>query len=140
MYVWDHAHLYDLKRGEVTVWLGVIARNRSIDRLRQRRYDLPFDAQYHQPAVFAPELKSPECLVANWQEGRILHRQVCELPPLRQQLLVLSFFHELSHKSIADLLKLPRGTVKSHIRRALMALRPALSLWRTGYEAEFEAH
>jgi RNA polymerase sigma-70 factor (ECF subfamily) len=43
-------------------------------------------------------------------------------------LLDLSFFRGLSHKEIAEELDMPLGTVKSHLRRALLELRDRLGL------------
>jgi RNA polymerase sigma-70 factor (ECF subfamily) len=138
MYVWDNAHLYDFRRGVVMVWLAVITRNRAIDRLRRRRYDQSTDELYRLAAEHTPDPNSPECNFNKWQESRMLRRQVSALSPLRQQLLTLSFSHDFSHKTIANLLNLPRGTVKSHIRRALLGLRPAMIKWKQGYEPTFE--
>jgi RNA polymerase sigma-70 factor (ECF subfamily) len=43
-----------------------------------------------------------------------------------RQLVSMSFFRGLSHEEIAEQMELPLGTVKSQIRRALLALREAL--------------
>jgi RNA polymerase sigma-70 factor (ECF subfamily) len=40
--------------------------------------------------------------------------------------LALAFFRGMTHEEIADQTALPLGTVKSHIRRALVALREVL--------------
>jgi RNA polymerase sigma-70 factor (ECF subfamily) len=41
----------------------------------------------------------------------------------RRYLLGLAFFQGLSHQEIADATRMPLGTVKSHLRRALAALQ-----------------
>ena len=43
-----------------------------------------------------------------------------------RQLVSMSFFRGLSHEEIAAHMELPLGTVKSQIRRALLALREVL--------------
>jgi RNA polymerase sigma-70 factor (ECF subfamily) len=43
-----------------------------------------------------------------------------------RQLVALAFFRGLSHEEIASQTELPLGTVKSQIRRALIALRQVL--------------
>jgi RNA polymerase sigma-70 factor (ECF subfamily) len=48
------------------------------------------------------------------------------LPRERQHLIGLAFLRGLSHPEIAAATGLPLGTVKSHIRRALVELRAAL--------------
>src|SRR5271154_3355084 len=37
IHAWRRATSYDAARGSVMAWLAVMARNRSVDRLRQRR-------------------------------------------------------------------------------------------------------
>jgi RNA polymerase sigma-70 factor (ECF subfamily) len=140
MYVWEHAHCYDFSRGEVMAWLSVITRNRSISYLRRRRNYQSIDDRSCEISALASDQKCPESVCALWQESRMLHKQVTALSPLRQRLLTMSFFHELSHQNIADALKLPPGTVKSHIRRALLGLHAAMTRSRRILGPEFEAN
>jgi DNA-directed RNA polymerase specialized sigma24 family protein len=44
-----------------------------------------------------------------------------------RQLVSLAFFRGLSHEEIAQQTRLPLGTVKSQIRRALLSLRELLA-------------
>jgi DNA-directed RNA polymerase specialized sigma24 family protein len=45
------------------------------------------------------------------------------LSPLGRQLVELAFLQELTHENIVDVVGLPLGTVKSHVRRALLSMR-----------------
>ena len=60
-------------------------------------------------------------------ERHHLHAALARLEPLPRQLLALAFFRGLTHDEIASHSGLALGTVKSHIRRALVRLREQLS-------------
>jgi DNA-directed RNA polymerase specialized sigma24 family protein len=44
-----------------------------------------------------------------------------------RQLVSLAFFRGLSHEEIAEQMRMPLGTVKSQIRRAMITLRETLA-------------
>jgi RNA polymerase sigma-70 factor, ECF subfamily len=50
-----------------------------------------------------------------------------KLPPDQADALTWHYFHGFSHDELARQLRLPLGTVKSRIRRALILLRGSLS-------------
>ena len=122
---WQHAHTFDASRGSVIAWLAVIARNRAVDRLRQRRPVLSLDDERNDGLVESvmSEAPGPEQVLAQSQSDSAVRRALKSLSPQRRRLLGLAFFHGLSHQEIADVVGLPLGTVKSHVRRALAALR-----------------
>ena len=61
------------------------------------------------------------------QEGMLLHHCLEEVEPGRRGLVLLAFFEGLTHSEIAERVGQPLGSVKSGIRRALLALRNCLS-------------
>jgi len=127
MYVWNHAHQYDGERGCVLAWLTVITNTRAIDRLR-KRVQHPFSHESSQALLtLAADSAGPEDVVLKAQADGLLLREMARLPPLRQRLLRLSFFQEHTHTEIAHALCIPCGTVKSHVRRALMTMRTSMT-------------
>lgn len=125
---WQRAKTYDASRGSVMAWLAVMTRNLAIDRLRQRRDTVSLDVV---PAPLryvasAAAGTGPEQIVAQFQAGHAVHRALQSLSPQRRQLVDLAFFQGMTHQEIADAVGLPLGTVKSHIRRALVALHHEL--------------
>ncbi|MCS6830176.1 MAG: sigma-70 family RNA polymerase sigma factor [Armatimonadota bacterium] len=68
----------------------------------------------------------PQELVEQEEREQMLQRAIAQLPPDRRILIVLYHFENLSYEEIAQMLKLPVGTVKSRLNRARLALREIL--------------
>ena len=121
--VWRKAALYSSQRGAASTWIFTIARNLLIDQLR-RQSNKPYE-----------DLESLE-LASDAPLGSVLveQRQVIErvtialrgLPADQQDVVRLSFIHDMPHAQIAEHLGVPLGTVKSRLRLAYGRLRPLL--------------
>jgi RNA polymerase sigma-70 factor (sigma-E family) len=59
-------------------------------------------------------------------------RLCAELPPVQRAAVVLRFYEDRSSAEIASILGCPEGTARSHVHRALAALRAKLDPERTG--------
>lgn len=59
-------------------------------------------------------------------ERLVVRQAVDELPDPRRTILFLAFWEGHSHTEIAELVGLPLGTVKSHVRRGLIQLHQTL--------------
>lgn len=68
----------------------------------------------------------PLDLLDTVQRDTALHTTLATLDPLRRQLIALVFFCGFTHEELATHTSLPLGTVKSHLRRAMLTLRHAL--------------
>lgn len=123
--VWRQAPRFDAARGSCVVWILTIARSRALDALR--RVDRAESLSDQHLAEVTSAEQDPQDLLAAVQEGNRLHAALAGLDPLPRQLLALAFFRGLSHEEIATRMSLPLGTVKSHIRRALLRLRAMLA-------------
>jgi RNA polymerase sigma factor (sigma-70 family) len=123
--VWREAGRYDARRGNVAAWLMTICRSRALDLLR--RAD---EAEAHpEPESLRPEAAEQDTaqdLLAATQQHAALHGALLRLEPLQRQLIALAFFRGLSHQEIAAHARLPLGSVKSCIRKALAVLRECL--------------
>mgnify|MGYP001373331993 CR=1 FL=1 len=125
--VWRQAPRFDPSRGTAKAWILTIARSRALDA---RRRIPPFDDLTDDVVNSNWEHQShddlPDLLSAI-EQNQLLYSALEALEPVPRQLIALSFFRGLSHEEIASHAELPLGTVKSHIRRAVIHLREALA-------------
>lgn len=119
-------------RGEsaVATWLVRIALNLARDHQKSRRQSfwrrLTGSAGEHTEAA-ATELPdrqaSPERVLLAREETRAVARAVDHLPARQREVFLLRFVEEMSLEEIAQATGLETGTVKSHLSRALNAVR-----------------
>ena len=120
-------------------WLFAIARNLTIDHLRQRRIfsldssDNASDShashspeQDRRPLSLASHDPSPFELAARTEDAQRLAHTLETLEPIYREALVLRFQEELSLQEIATVVGVPLTTVSSRIYRGLAALRAQL--------------
>jgi RNA polymerase sigma factor (sigma-70 family) len=100
-------------------WLKKIAARRYLKKVKSsQKYLLTDDMTAFEPETSAIDenFRSPG-----------LDAAINRLKPMERLCLGLNFSGDLSHQEIADELKMPLGTVKSHIRRALDQLKLSLA-------------
>jgi len=115
---------FDPARGAAEAWLAGIVRHAALDIIRARGRETPTDDPTLGDEAVGPEAE--ERLAAS-AEGRRLRDCLAGLEPKNREGIVLAFVHGLSHPQIAERLGTPLGTVKSWIRRGLLALRECLA-------------
>jgi RNA polymerase sigma-70 factor (ECF subfamily) len=71
-------------------------------------------------------LPNPEQSLASANEHALVHAMIDALPEELRVPLVLSAFDELNSREIADILKIPEGTVRTRLQRARQMLRQKL--------------
>lgn len=123
--LWQQADRYDPTCGSEATFVAMIARRRLIDRLRRRQsraIEMPLE---HVPADLA-------ATAVDWaqvcDEVAFARRQMEKLKPDEQQVLSLALEHDLPQTEIAERLRMPLGTVKSHARRGLLRLRELMGV------------
>jgi RNA polymerase sigma-70 factor (ECF subfamily) len=120
--LWRAAASFDTTRGSLAGWLLVMARNRSIDRLRRRTpaVEEEIAATLHGTAV---DIES--FTVRNEMAERV-RAALQALPEAQRAAMELAYFEGLTQSEIAKRTGEPLGTVKTRLRTALAALKAEL--------------
>jgi RNA polymerase sigma-70 factor (ECF subfamily) len=121
--IWRSRLRYQPERGSVRTWLLGIVHHRAIDALRrnvvhERRRSRVEGLEERQEA---PELTDVE--VARREEARNVRSALEALPEEQCRVIELAYFGGFSHTQIAEMLKMPIGTVKGRMRLGLEKLR-----------------
>ena len=128
-------------RGQVYTWLYRIAVNHCLNRLRRRKLVrfLSFGEAGPRPAARvagdqpAPALEpaddAPDSERVAVARERVawLEREIAGLPLPRREVLLLACVEKMPLKEVAEALGMPVNTVKTHLRRARMALAERLA-------------
>jgi len=121
--VWRTAEKFDPARGSLPGWLMVVARNRSISRLR-RRSNRPAEELDQNAVSVSVNLETTAS--QNQMIGR-LKSVMSGMPENQRQAIELAFFEGMTHSEIAGKTGEPLGTIKTRIRSALEVLRRSVT-------------
>jgi RNA polymerase sigma factor (sigma-70 family) len=116
---WKGRAGFDPTRGSLGAWLLGITRRLIADRYAALDRDRKVVAAAEKIAP-AQSVSGPADRVV---DRIIVGNELDLLPEQQRRVVMLAFYGELSHSQIAAKTGLPIGTVKSHIRRALIQLR-----------------
>lgn len=124
--LWRSGARYDPSRGSVRTWVLRVVRNRAIDSFRREAVHTGRDVG---DDGLAERMASPADTEAEAQrkdDAAQVRSALQELPDDQRRVIELAYFGGFTHAQIADMLKLPAGTVKGRMRLALTKLRVAL--------------
>lgn len=124
--IWRQAERYEPHRGPIMTWLLTICRSRSLDYLRRRVSAsklLGDDIPSPSPVTGQTD---PLDILLTVERDSIIYPALATLAPSEQQLLSLAFFNGFTHQEIATQTRIPLGTVKTTIRKALLNMKQML--------------
>jgi RNA polymerase sigma-70 factor (ECF subfamily) len=121
--LWNARVRYDERRGRFTSWLFVMARNRALDRLRQRGSRPQGDPPTGREGSDDP---GAEAAVLDGERRRTVMEALARLPERQREAIELSFYGGLTQSEIARQTGEALGTVKSRMSRAMATLRDSL--------------
>ena len=126
---WQGRDRFDAEKGSLPGWLLGIARHKVSDVVRASgRRDALVERQASAVGTGAAGATagavgdSPDAVL----DRLVVAHALAALPDEQRRTLELAFYDDLTHTQIAQVLGLPLGTVKSHIRRGLGRLRASI--------------
>jgi RNA polymerase sigma-70 factor (ECF subfamily) len=120
--LWRAAASFDSTRGSLAGWLLVMARNRSIDRLRRRAPAVGEEVT----ATLHGAVLDIETAAARNEMAERVRAALQALPEAQREAMELAYFEGLTQSEIAKRTGDPLGTVKTRLRTALASLKADL--------------
>jgi RNA polymerase sigma-70 factor (ECF subfamily) len=119
--IWRKAHLFDRTAGDAMAWMTTIARHRAIAWLRQ-------PANATRKVVPAGAVQVDEATTAEGApEGSVLFKELMDrLTHEQRESLLLVYLYGMTQEDVSIALDVPLGTIKSRVRRGLIALKDLL--------------
>jgi RNA polymerase sigma-70 factor, ECF subfamily len=124
--LWRSGARYDRARGGVRSWVLSVVHNRAVDAFRREVVRDSRDVRDDSIVERMPASDRTDTEVERRQEAQQVRSVLGELPPDQRQVIELAYFGGFSHSQIAEMLKLPAGTVKGRMRLGLTKMRLAL--------------
>jgi RNA polymerase sigma-70 factor (ECF subfamily) len=124
--LWRSGARYDQRRGSVRSWVLSVVHNRAIDSFRRAVVRTSRDVADDGIIERMPAPQQTDTEVERRDEAARVRGALTELPTEQRQVIELAYFGGFSHSQIAEMLKLPAGTVKGRMRLGLSKLRIAL--------------
>jgi RNA polymerase sigma-70 factor (ECF subfamily) len=110
----------------VRSWVLSVVHNRAIDAFRRESVRTSRDVADDGVADRIASGDQTDAEVERLDEARTVRSALGELPADQRQVIELAYFGGFSHTQIAEMLKLPAGTVKGRMRLGLTKMRVAL--------------
>ena len=125
--VWENR--CEIRGHQIRSYLGSVARNKSISRLRQRRDCLPLEED-----VLVLEGDAPHRLAESWELGQTLRRAMDALGDGQRELFVRHYYYGQTVAAAAADMGVNLSTAKTWLRRGRETLKKFLE--KEGYADE----
>jgi RNA polymerase sigma-70 factor (ECF subfamily) len=106
--------------GSFVIWLTRLTRNLLIDHYRRTRLDRATDSIEDQLPVLEERSTAgarTDALLAGREASELLQAALDKLSPDLRETVILRDMEEMEYREIAEVLKVPEGTVKSRLNR-----------------------
>ena len=123
---------YDVERGAFVTWVTTMTRNLLVDHFRKTKQDRMTDSldattSDHEDAMplsdkIEDKALPPDAGVQSRETREAVHAALQKLSPDLREAVILRDLQDLDYREIAQVLKVPEGTVKSRINRGRVEL------------------
>ena len=115
---------------KLSTWIARIAYNTALNFIQKKKPELYEDLSPEGVTLdsLESEYESPESIADRQNVSDILKSEIEKLPIQYKMILTLYHLEDLSYTEIGKILKLPDGTIKSHLFRARKLLKSRLEL------------
>ena len=114
-----------------STWLYRIAYNCALKQLEQRKRDRTVQAAVESEQLVAQTSQQDgmdDTLEAHTR-SEMVHEQLAHLPAKYRIVLVLRHLQEMTYEEMAEILKMPIGTIKTHLFRARNLLKERMEMF-----------
>ena len=124
---------YRATEGAFVTWLSRLTRNLLIDNYRRTKQDRATDSLEEQLPVLEESREAstrPDHVLAGREASEVLQAALAKLSPELREAVILRDLQEMEYREIAQVLRVPEGTVKSRINRGRAELARLLKKQR----------
>lgn len=118
---------FDVERGSFQTWITTLTRNLLVDHFRRTRLERASDSMdvgytgeedgATQASQLADPQPSPEAHASGMELKVRIQQALAQLSPELREAVILRDLEDMDYKEIAQVLRIPEGTVKSRISR-----------------------
>ncbi len=109
--VWRHAGTFKA-RSTASTWLLSIARFKALSELRRHSHEDQDDAA---ACAIEDPADDPETAIQKKDRGDILRKCLISLSPAHREIIDLVYYHEKPIDEVAEIIGVPRNTVKTRV-------------------------
>lgn len=125
--IWNKFDGYDHAKGRLFTWMLAITRNVCIDMIRSKGFrNNQRNTSVHEENEYILYAQGATSVLPGTMNHIGLKKAVQKLQPQYRELIQLAYFGGYTQAEIAGMEGLPKGTVKTRIRKALLELRQHL--------------
>jgi RNA polymerase sigma-70 factor, ECF subfamily len=125
--VWRAASRFDAGKGSPMAWVATIAHRRAVDRVRSEQRSAERDRRAGSSLIAYDDVA--ETVEDNLDRERV-RRCLRALTDLQREAVTLAYYGGYTYREVANLLRVPAGTVNTRMRDGLIRLRDCLGVGR----------